>query len=446
MSKASRKQRRAAKRKAKQMATTVYSGNPAHLPYGQGWGDWCHSHYPQTKIFSIGGADIYGMAGRHFHSRLYRFAVTLVGTYYIVPECNVQGAPELRMALGKWAAPCPYIHIECEDQMAPAIDRAAWVALKDYLATLDGPVAVMCEGGHGRTGTALAILGTLSGAIPQGTNPINWVRSYYCEDAIESWAQEAYIAEILGFEPPPKPIVAPVKPYTAPVPAGGTMATAAAATTTTGTTAKPLNPGSPAERDAMLMSAQAGDYINIGGVIHRVSGTLADHVLSARKALVDKGNPLPTAGELSKEVARQRELALVPFEAPDPKVSFEDMCKFLVGVGYTLAELEDIGREQTEELYDDVMAHYARIDKAVDETSGGDVIFAEKIRRLMRDGWTQAEIELMRDEDIEDAYADLVAGIAPEVHRGIDREPTTEEMARALAQAATDDETDEDVD
>jgi protein-tyrosine phosphatase len=54
----------------------------------------------------------------------------------------------------------------------------------------------MCQGGHGRTGTALAILGCLLGVIPEGADPVVWVREHYCLEAVETSKQISYIEKI----------------------------------------------------------------------------------------------------------------------------------------------------------------------------------------------------------------------------------------------------------
>jgi protein-tyrosine phosphatase len=51
-------------------------------------------------------------------------------------------------------------------------------------------VEIGCYGGHGRTGTALACLAVLCGLPPSGA--VTWVRSGYCERAVETEAQEAF--------------------------------------------------------------------------------------------------------------------------------------------------------------------------------------------------------------------------------------------------------------
>lgn len=79
-------------------------------------------------------------------------------------------------------------------------------------------VEVGCIGGHGRTGTILAVMNVLIGAKPD--EAIEHVKTKYCHHAIESEVQEWYVdwvyAVINGKPVPEKPVVKP-KVYTSSV-------------------------------------------------------------------------------------------------------------------------------------------------------------------------------------------------------------------------------------
>lgn len=55
-------------------------------------------------------------------------------------------------------------------------------------------VEIACLGGRGRTGTALAVAAIVAGITP--IDATEWVRSNYRLDAVETAAQEAWIASI----------------------------------------------------------------------------------------------------------------------------------------------------------------------------------------------------------------------------------------------------------
>lgn len=92
----------------------------------------------------------------------------------------------------------PTLDIEWQDYQAPDLSREWWMQLVSAIRKLPkGQVGIYCYGGHGRTGTALAILASLSGVTKQ-KDPIAFVRKKYCSEAVESWSQLAYIRRITG--------------------------------------------------------------------------------------------------------------------------------------------------------------------------------------------------------------------------------------------------------
>lgn len=55
-------------------------------------------------------------------------------------------------------------------------------------------ILVCCQGGHGRTGTALSILAALTGVA--AGDPVKFIRENYCQKAVETMSQCAYIKKI----------------------------------------------------------------------------------------------------------------------------------------------------------------------------------------------------------------------------------------------------------
>lgn len=55
-------------------------------------------------------------------------------------------------------------------------------------------IKIDCIGGHGRTGLFMALLAHKAGI----ENPIFWIRTVYCEKAIETIAQERYILNFVA--------------------------------------------------------------------------------------------------------------------------------------------------------------------------------------------------------------------------------------------------------
>ena len=103
-------------------------------------------------------------------------------------------APDFGLYLdGRWSPPWPHAHVDWPDFGVPADREAATAALADLLARARAGqrVEVGCLGGHGRTGTALALLAVLAGAPP--AEAVAWVRAAYCAKAVETAEQAAYV-------------------------------------------------------------------------------------------------------------------------------------------------------------------------------------------------------------------------------------------------------------
>jgi protein-tyrosine phosphatase len=81
--------------------------------------------------------------------------------------------------------------VDWPDFGLPADPAAFLAALEDVMARARrvDVVELGCLGGHGRTGTALACLAALTGV--EG-DPVEWVRSTYCENAVETDEQAEF--------------------------------------------------------------------------------------------------------------------------------------------------------------------------------------------------------------------------------------------------------------
>ena len=96
----------------------------------------------------------------------------------------------------RWQPPWPHEHLSWPDFAVPDDATATLSALQSLLAWARAGqrVEIGCLGGHGRTGTALAGLSVLAGQDPDGA--VAWVRSSYCQKAVETDAQEAFVASL----------------------------------------------------------------------------------------------------------------------------------------------------------------------------------------------------------------------------------------------------------
>ena len=86
------------------------------------------------------------------------------------------------------------VAIDWDDGGIPiGLNKEWWQALADALKDINGDVAIVCVGGHGRTGTALAILAHMWGIVPSNADPVEFTRAQHCEQAVETQRQIIYV-------------------------------------------------------------------------------------------------------------------------------------------------------------------------------------------------------------------------------------------------------------
>jgi hypothetical protein len=108
------------------------------------------------------------------------------------PAYERDGVPDFGLYLDeRWDPPWPHAHVDWPDFGLPNDADAFVAALEELLARArrGEVVEIGCLGGHGRTGTALACLAVLAGAVG---DPVDWIRATYCERAVETPEQEAF--------------------------------------------------------------------------------------------------------------------------------------------------------------------------------------------------------------------------------------------------------------
>lgn len=94
----------------------------------------------------------------------------------------------------RWNPPWAHLHVAWPDYGVPADESALRTALEDLLnrARTGQQVELGCLGAHGRTGTALACAAVLAGIAPD--EAVGWVRSTYCEKAVETSEQAEFVS------------------------------------------------------------------------------------------------------------------------------------------------------------------------------------------------------------------------------------------------------------
>lgn len=91
----------------------------------------------------------------------------------------------------------PHLIINWPDMSVPEFSKVWWHTLTDRIMEMphESVVFVCCTGGTGRTGTILSILLALA---TDEQNPVEFVRKYYKDRAVETQEQLNYIQNITG--------------------------------------------------------------------------------------------------------------------------------------------------------------------------------------------------------------------------------------------------------
>jgi hypothetical protein len=105
--------------------------------------------------------------------------------------------PEISVHLPGQPPEYPRLDFDWRDFGTPRVSVNTWGWIAAEVRRYGGAV-VRCQMGHGRTGTALAILGVFLGAIPADADPVTYVREHYCPRAVESQEQRSYVEKMTG--------------------------------------------------------------------------------------------------------------------------------------------------------------------------------------------------------------------------------------------------------
>lgn len=173
----------------------------------------CHSGNTELISLPKTGGGLYFGGLSHSVVTAGHVVIDLTGSHILnsagdVRAMNVEAEQDFANAISK-AQPVvshAWLRVPIKDYGVPAnLDREFWDALRDDIYALmkaGEKVVVFCQGGHGRTGMAAAILCFLLNPKAIGDDPIQWVRDRYCTKAVETAAQVKYVHEILGLPEP----------------------------------------------------------------------------------------------------------------------------------------------------------------------------------------------------------------------------------------------------
>lgn len=172
--------------------------------YSSGWVTTRCRHKDGTLILTVPlqGKTLHIFAGSYRGAYTHSYDLILDLADMLMP---IAQGHHLDPGLAAWTKSLPdtsILKLAWADQQIPPLERDDWLALTtSLLASSYTNLYVCCFGGHGRTGTCLAILGCLltelgHPGIPERAEPVIWIRRRYCEEAVETSLQAHYIAYV----------------------------------------------------------------------------------------------------------------------------------------------------------------------------------------------------------------------------------------------------------
>jgi len=181
--------------KGKDFVTSVGYTKDTSTKYNSTGYDWKKScvHMPK-EIISARGWSVWGGKKEDVKHRLTDFDLVLnLANYGPVKQTHVIPIPELKEFENFDSF--TEVQLDWPDFGTITLPREFWDKLIAYIRTNNQKTLVFCQGGHGRTGTALACLIVCS-MNWTAQDAIDWIRKNYCSSAIETYEQRLYIEKI----------------------------------------------------------------------------------------------------------------------------------------------------------------------------------------------------------------------------------------------------------
>ncbi len=169
-------------------------------------------HNGPKLVFTKAGLSVYGASESEAQANVWEFdlviSMTRISTGINVDKCKLQSASFKRLVQ---KAP-EVLSLDWPDMGVPSLGKAFWVELARILTKkgLDRArsgnsykVMVHCMGGHGRTGTALAILMGL--LTDREGDLVDIIQTEYCNHSVETERQIRYVELVTDTKSKAKP-------------------------------------------------------------------------------------------------------------------------------------------------------------------------------------------------------------------------------------------------
>lgn len=165
-------------------------------------------HEGPVKVIESQGLEIYGSSRIEAKENFYDFDLVIGLGEKVEPSLHVYAKLKsvgLERLIEKWYKQPEHIVLGWPDMGVPLLSREFWLELVEILRKKGRDrarhsnvykVLFHCMGGHGRTGTALSIMGAFVGGWD--SHLIATMRVLYCEHGVESQGQVGYIEKITG--------------------------------------------------------------------------------------------------------------------------------------------------------------------------------------------------------------------------------------------------------
>jgi len=185
----------------------TFKGGEKPKNYAYSPGSYKNCHKGPVLVMDNGeGLKIYGSSRSEANSHFYEFDLVIGLGEKVNPDLNVYANVRsilLDRLISKYYKRTEHIVLAWPDMGVPKLSRDFWLELVEVLKkkgrdrnrSKNGyKVLFHCMGGHGRTGTALAIMGSLVGKWEGDLTDI--VREKHCEKAVETDGQIKYIEKV----------------------------------------------------------------------------------------------------------------------------------------------------------------------------------------------------------------------------------------------------------